>query len=67
VESEGQVLTCTLRGTLKKEKNQFKNLVTVGDFVLFERSGTNDGLIAHVEPSFRSTGTMIGQFERRTQ
>lgn len=50
VESENEVLTCTLRGSLKKERNQLKNLVTVGDFVLFERSGTNDGLIAHVEP-----------------
>ncbi len=50
VESEGEILTCTLRGSLKKEKTQFKNLVTVGDFVLFERSGTNDGLIGHVEP-----------------
>lgn len=50
VESEGEILTCTLRGSLKKEKTQFKNLVTVGDFVLFERSGTDDGLIAHVEP-----------------
>ena len=49
VESEGEILTCTLRGSLKKEKTQFKNLVTVGDFVLFERSGTNDGLIAHIE------------------
>jgi ribosome biogenesis GTPase len=50
VEHEGEVLTCTLRGSLKQEKTQYKNLVTVGDFVLFERSGTNDGLIAHVEP-----------------
>lgn len=50
VESEGEILTCTLRGSLKKEKTQYKNLVTVGDFVLFERSGTNDGMIAHVEP-----------------
>lgn len=50
VEHEGEILTCTLRGSLKQEKTQYKNLVTVGDFVLFERSGTNDGLIAHVEP-----------------
>lgn len=50
VESEGEILTCTLRGSLKKDRTQFKNLVTVGDFVFFERSGTNDGLIVHVEP-----------------
>ena len=50
VESEGETLTCTLRGSLKKEKNLLKNLVAVGDFVLFQRSGTNDGMIAHIEP-----------------
>lgn len=50
VESEGETLTCTLKGSLKKDKSLFKNLVTVGDFVLFERSGTNDGLIGYVEP-----------------
>jgi ribosome biogenesis GTPase len=50
VESEEQILTCTLKGSLKKDKTQFKNLVTVGDFVLFEKIGANEGLIAHVEP-----------------
>jgi ribosome biogenesis GTPase len=50
VESDDQVLTCTLRGSLKKEKTQFKNLVTVGDYVLFEKSSANEGMIVHVEP-----------------
>lgn len=50
VESKGETLTCTLKGSLKKDKSLYKNLVTVGDFVLYERSGTDDGLIAHVEP-----------------
>lgn len=50
VEAENQLLNCTLRGSLKKEKTQFKNLVTVGDFVLFEKSGINEGLITHIEP-----------------
>jgi ribosome biogenesis GTPase len=50
VESEGKTYTCTLRGALKKEKTQFKNLVTVGDFVLFDISPDQEGLIAHVEP-----------------
>lgn len=49
VEYEGQTIPCTLRGLLKKDKSQFKNLVTVGDFVLFEK-GANEGLIAHVQP-----------------
>lgn len=50
VDHEGVSYTCTLRGLLKKEKNQMKNLVTVGDFVLFEVSTGDEGLIAHVEP-----------------
>lgn len=50
VESDGKIYTCTLRGTLKKEKTQFKNLVTVGDFVLFEISQDHEGFIVHVEP-----------------
>jgi ribosome biogenesis GTPase / thiamine phosphate phosphatase len=50
VESDGELLTCTLKGSLKKDKTLSKNLVTVGDFVLFEPSGPGEGLIGHVEP-----------------
>ena len=50
VDFEGNQYLCTLRGLLKKEKSQFKNLVTVGDFVLFEKINDREGLIAHVEP-----------------
>lgn len=50
VEHEGKLITCTLRGLLKKEKSQYKNLVTVGDFVLFEKMNEEEGLIAHIEP-----------------
>jgi len=50
VEHEGKKYTCSLRGLLKKIKTQFKNLVTVGDFVLFEMGADDEGLIAHVEP-----------------
>lgn len=50
VEHEHHQYCCTLRGLLKKEKGQFKNLVTVGDFVLFEIKTGKEGLIAHVEP-----------------
>lgn len=51
VQSEdGKVVTCALRGVLKKEKTLYKNLVTVGDLVLFEKSSSSEGLIAHVEP-----------------
>lgn len=50
VDVDGEQLLCTLRGVLKKDKTEAKNLVTVGDFVLLERSSAGEGLIAHVEP-----------------
>ncbi len=50
VDVQGSLLSCVLRGVLKKEKTQFKNLVTVGDFVLIERISRTDGVIIHVEP-----------------
>lgn len=50
VESEGEKIACTLRGLLKRDRFQSKNLVTVGDIVHFERSADNEGSIAEVEP-----------------
>lgn len=41
---------CLLRGLLKKNKTRDKNLVAVGDVVLFEETEEGAGLIAHVEP-----------------
>lgn len=49
VAHENDQYVCSLRGVLKKEKSQFKNLVVVGDFVLFEKGADNEGLIAKVE------------------
>lgn len=45
-----KTVTCHLRGLLKKEKTQSKNLVTVGDFVLFQEYDEGFGVIAQVEP-----------------
>lgn len=50
VQHESDTYLCSLRGALKKEKTSFKNLVTVGDFVLFEKIDDEEGVIAHVEP-----------------
>jgi ribosome biogenesis GTPase / thiamine phosphate phosphatase len=50
VDCEGETCICFLRGLLKKEKTQHKNLVTVGDFVLFERLPDNEGFIVEIEP-----------------
>lgn len=50
VDCAGEIISCTLRGILKKDKTHLKNLVTVGDFVFFERDVGGEGFIAHVEP-----------------
>lgn len=47
---EDTVIACHLRGILKKERTQSKNLVTVGDYVLFEEYEDGFGVIAQVEP-----------------
>lgn len=39
VDSEGIVYTCTLKGSLKHDKSQLKNLIAVGDFVRFSPQG----------------------------
>jgi ribosome biogenesis GTPase len=48
VDFENQTICCFLRGVLKKEKGLLKNLVAVGDFVLFEKTG-DEGIIIQVE------------------
>lgn len=50
VDCEGIIYTCFLRGLLKKDKALKKNIVTVGDFVLFEEMADNEGFILKVEP-----------------
>jgi ribosome biogenesis GTPase len=47
---EGRVLTCTLRGTLKQERQRRKNLLTIGDMVHVQYCGTDQGVITYVEP-----------------
>lgn len=45
VSNERELISCSLRGALKKENTQSKNLVVVGDRVLISRSGATDGAI----------------------
>lgn len=52
VESDHKTFQCTLRGLLKKERTADKNLIAVGDFVLFEKTSSDEGQIVHVEPRF---------------
>lgn len=50
VQYEGGTAICSLRGLLKKDKSQFKNLVVVGDFVQFSKQASGEGLISSIEP-----------------
>ncbi|MCB1134896.1 MAG: ribosome small subunit-dependent GTPase A [Chlamydiia bacterium] len=49
VECEDEMYACVLRGVLKKDRGLSKNLVTVGDWVLFEALPDQEGVIVHVE------------------
>lgn len=50
VQYEEGTIICSLRGLLKKDKSQLKNLVVVGDFVLFSKQTIEEGLISSIEP-----------------
>ncbi len=50
VDCQGEVTSCVLKGLLKKDRTQAKNLVAVGDFVLFEKISPTEGIIAQVKP-----------------
>ncbi len=47
---QGETISCVLKGLLKKDKTHAKNLVAVGDFVLFEKTAPKEGIISHVKP-----------------
>jgi ribosome biogenesis GTPase / thiamine phosphate phosphatase len=49
VQCEEDLYLCVMRGSLKQEMTRVKNLVTIGDFVLFEKEKGGRGSIAHVE------------------
>jgi ribosome biogenesis GTPase len=66
VQFEDQKITCSVRGLLKKDKTQSKNLVTVGDFVRFEISSNQEGMIAEVEPR-KSTLSRADNLSRRKE
>lgn len=50
VDCEGEELMCVLKGLMKRDRTSAKNLVSVGDFVLFEKTGSHEGIIAQVLP-----------------
>jgi ribosome biogenesis GTPase / thiamine phosphate phosphatase len=52
VDYQGQRVCCSLKGLLKKDKTHLKNLVTVGDLVLFEIVHQNEGIISKIQPRY---------------
>lgn len=50
VDYQGEKIQCILKGLLKKDKTQAKNLVAVGDDVLFEKTAEAEGIISHIQP-----------------
>ena len=46
---EDKIYTCVLKGLLKRDKVRLKNIVTVGDFVLFEKLTEKEGVIIKIE------------------
>lgn len=64
--SEEILWTCQLKGSLKQEKNRAKNLVAVGDFVLFEQKDNQTGSIAQIEPR-RSILSRADNLSRRKE
>lgn len=52
VQSEGQEHLCILKGALKQEKTTKKNLVAVGDFVLFQPQDPLQGVVIDIEPRY---------------
>lgn len=49
VNVDGKIYQCQLRGLLKRDTSQDKNLIVVGDFVYFETTQGTEGVIHHVE------------------
>jgi len=62
VDHEGKEILCTLKGTLKQQNLRTKNLVAVGDFVLFKP----DGAIEHVKER-RSVLSRADNLSRRKE
>lgn len=66
VDYEDTLYTCVLRGSLKKEKMRLKNLIAVGDFVLFEPYEDQTGSIEYVEER-KSILSRAEQIHRRKE
>lgn len=63
VDSDDVLYTCNLRGSLKKENLQIKNLIAVGDLVLFDPEGKS---IAYIQERY-SVLSRAEQITRRKE
>lgn len=63
VDFEGKIYLCSLKGLLKKDSTQTKNLIAVGDWVRFSPSSEKEGIISQVEmrTSFLSRSDISGK------
>lgn len=52
VDAQGVCFHCSLKGALKKETGQIKNLIAVGDFVHFETEPSQQGVIVSIEERY---------------
>lgn len=52
VDADQQTYTCTLKGSLKHERTKEKNLIAVGDFVIFKPLKESQGQILSIENRF---------------
>lgn len=66
VDSADVLYTCNLRGALKKENLRIKNLVAVGDIVLFEPQTNLQGSIVYVQERY-SILSRAEQISRRKE
>ncbi len=66
VHSEGKELLCSLKGLLKKEKLQTKNLIAVGDWVRVLPETLAQGRVVYIEErtSFLSRQDLMGKQEQ---
>lgn len=66
VEHAHESFLCSLKGALKKERGQHKNLITVGDIVHFSITAPKEGIIVHVHPR-RSVLSRADNLHRRRE
>lgn len=50
VDAQGTEITCSVKGSLKQDKQRIKNIIAVGDFVHFDQKEDRSGVITDIQP-----------------